>query len=125
MYLRCKVGSMITKWSMCLVSQSCPTLQLHGLWLTRILCPWDFPGKNTGVGCHFLFQRLFLTQGSIPCLLHLLPSQEDSLLLSHLGSPTKLRDTHKNSKYFTIFKITLAFLLIALYILYCSSYVYR
>ena len=23
---------------------------------TRLLCPWDFPGKNTGVGCHFLFQ---------------------------------------------------------------------
>ena len=23
---------------------------------TRLLCPWDFPGKNTGVGCHYLFQ---------------------------------------------------------------------
>ena len=23
---------------------------------TRLLCPWDFPGKNTGVGCHFLLQ---------------------------------------------------------------------
>ena len=31
---------------------------------TRPLCPWDFPGKNTGVGCHFLLQGLFLTQGS-------------------------------------------------------------
>jgi hypothetical protein len=29
-----------------------------------LLCPWDFPGQNTGVGCHFLFQRIFLTQGS-------------------------------------------------------------
>ena len=38
----------------------------------RLLCPWDFPGKNTGVGCHFLLQRIFLTQGSNPCLLHLL-----------------------------------------------------
>jgi len=27
-------------------------------------CPWNFPGKNTGVGCHFLLQELFLTQGS-------------------------------------------------------------
>ena len=45
------------------------SLQPHGLWPTRFLCPWDFPGKNTGVGCHFLFQRIFLTQGLNPCLL--------------------------------------------------------
>ena len=32
----------------------------------------DSPGKNTGVGCHFLLQGIFLTQGSNPCLLHLL-----------------------------------------------------
>ena len=32
----------------------------------QFLCPQDFPGKNTGVGCHF--QRIFLTQGSNPCL---------------------------------------------------------
>ena len=30
----------------------------------RLLCPWDSPGKNTGVGCHFLLQGIFLTQGS-------------------------------------------------------------
>ena len=35
----------------------------------RLLCPWDFPGKNTGVGCHFLLQGIFLTQGSNPQLL--------------------------------------------------------
>ena len=35
----------------------------------RLLCPWDFPGKNTGVGCHFLLQRIFLTQGLNPSLL--------------------------------------------------------
>ena len=28
----------------------------HALQPTRFLCPWDFPGKNTGVGCHFLLQ---------------------------------------------------------------------
>ena len=28
----------------------------HRRWPTRLLCPWDFPGKNTGVGCHFLLQ---------------------------------------------------------------------
>ena len=36
----------------------------HGLHPTRLLCPWDFPGKNTGVGYHALLQGIFLTQGS-------------------------------------------------------------
>ena len=31
---------------------------------SRPLCPWDFPGKNTGVDCHFLIQGIFPTQGS-------------------------------------------------------------
>ena len=38
------------------------SLQPHGLEPTRLLCPWDFSGKNTGIGCHFLLQGLFLTQ---------------------------------------------------------------
>ena len=42
----------------------------HGLWPTRLLCPWDFSGQNTRVGCHFLFQEIFLTQGSNPHLVH-------------------------------------------------------
>ena len=46
------------------------SLQPHGLQPTRLLCPWDFPGKNTGVGCHFLLQGIFLTQGSNSGLLH-------------------------------------------------------
>ena len=41
-----------------------------GLQPTRLLCPWDSPGKNTGVGCHFLLQGIFLTQGSKLGLLH-------------------------------------------------------
>ena len=39
------------------------SLQPHGLQPTGLLCPWVFPGKNTGVGCHFLLQGIFLTQG--------------------------------------------------------------
>ena len=35
-----------------------------GLQPARLLCPWDFPCKNTGVGCHLLLQGIFLTQGS-------------------------------------------------------------
>ena len=54
------------------------SLQPHGLQPTRLLCPWDFPGKNTGVVCHLLLQGIFLTQGSNLCLLSLLRWQVDS-----------------------------------------------
>ena len=63
------------KFKMCCAKlfQLCPTLydpmdysppgsSFHG----------DIPGKNTGVGCHFLLQEIFLTQGSNPSLLCLL-----------------------------------------------------
>ena len=53
--------------------------------MARLLSPWDFLGKNTGVGCHFLLQGIFLTQGSdlrLFCLLHWLAG---SLPLSYLG----------------------------------------
>ena len=47
------------------VAETCPTvLSPHGLQPTRLLCPWGFPGKNAGVGCYFLLQGIFLTQGS-------------------------------------------------------------
>ena len=36
--------------------QSCLTVQPHRRQPTRLLCPWDSLGKNTGVGCHFLLQ---------------------------------------------------------------------
>ena len=66
--------------SNCLVSKSSPTpLRTQGLQPARLLCPWDFPGKNTGVGCHFLLQGIFLTQGSNPGLLHC------RQILSHLS----------------------------------------
>ena len=58
------------------------SMQPHGLWPTRLLCPWDSPGKNSGVDCHFLLQGIFPTQGSNPCLPHW---QVDSLPLSHQG----------------------------------------
>ena len=46
------------------------TLQPYGLSSARLLCPWDSPDKNTGVGCHALLQGIFLTQGSNLGLLH-------------------------------------------------------
>ena len=46
------------------------SLQPHGLWPARRLCPWGSPGKNTGVGCHSLLQGIFSTWGLNPGLLH-------------------------------------------------------
>ena len=39
------------------------SLRPHGLQPTRLLHPWNFPGKSTRVGCHFLLQGIFPTQG--------------------------------------------------------------
>ena len=45
------------------VAKSCPILSKpHGLQPTRLLCPWDFPGKSIAVDCHFLLQGIFLTR---------------------------------------------------------------
>ena len=54
----------------------------HGLWPTRLLCPLDFPGKGTGVGCHFLPQGIFPTWESKPGLPH---CRQMLYHLSHLG----------------------------------------
>ena len=47
----------------CVMAQVCPIL--CDPMVTRLLCLWDSPGKNTGVGCRFLFQEI-LTQGLNP-----------------------------------------------------------
>ena len=52
---------------------------------TRFPCPWDFLGKNTGVGCYSLLQEIFPTQGLNPCLLHW---QAGSSPRNHQGSAT-------------------------------------
>ena len=78
------------KYCYCLFVPVTPnSSQPHELKPTRLLCPWNFPGKNTGGGCHFLLQGIFLkTQGSNLCLLHW---QAGSLPLSHQGSLGKNR----------------------------------
>ena len=58
------------------VSNSCDCMDCRP---TRLLSPWHFPGKNTGVGCHFLLQDIFLAQGLNLCFLHC------RLSLSHRG----------------------------------------
>ena len=62
------------------------------IWPTRLLCPWDSPGQNIGVGCHFLLQGIFLTQGSNLCVLH---CRQILYLLSHLGSMVATEKTTK------------------------------
>ena len=57
----------------------------HGLQPTGLLCPWESPGKHSGVGCHFLLQGIFPTQGSNLRILHW---QVDSLPLAPLRTPT-------------------------------------
>ena len=85
--------------AMCVCMLSCSVMSDFllplGLQPTRLLCPWNSPGKNTGVDCHFLLQGIFPTQGSNPCLLHLLQRQVDSIPLSHLGSPCYVRTQQK------------------------------
>ena len=71
----------------CVQSLSCAHLFVIA-WTVAHQAPlYSFPGKTTGADCHFLLQEIFPTQGSNPCLLHLLHWQADSLPLCHLGNP--------------------------------------
>ena len=62
----------------------CDSLWPHGLQHASILCPWDFPSKITGVGCHFLL-TIFLTKRLNPGLLHC------RQILYHLNHEESLR----------------------------------
>ena len=66
-----------------------------------LLHSWDSPGKNTGVGCHFLLQRIFLTQGSNPGLPH---CRQMLYRLSRQGSPYEFQNslTNYNLLFFII-----------------------
>ena len=62
-------------------------LQPHGPQPTRLLSPWDSPGRNIGLCCHFLLQGIFPTQGLNSGLLCLLHWQVGSLALAPPGKP--------------------------------------
>ena len=82
------IGSKLFLAGQCMCTQSCLTLcDPMECSLPRLLRPWDFPGKNTGVGYHFLLQEIFPTQG-----LNLgLPHYRQTLYrLSHQGSPGRV-----------------------------------
>ena len=75
----------MSEWSCSVVSDSAiPWTVAY-----QLLRPWNFPGKSTGVGCHFLLQGIFVTQESNPGLLH---CRQTLYLLSHQGSPCFSKD---------------------------------
>ena len=67
------------------------------------LCPQDLPGKNTGVGCHFLLQGIVPIQGLNPSLLCLLHWQVGSLPLVPPGKPINFEHFLLLSFFFTFF----------------------
>ena len=81
-------------WSLCVHAYSVVSnsLQLHGLQPVRLLCLWDFLGRNVG---NFLLHGIFPTQGSNHILLH---CQADSFITEPPGKPLKLMTKTKNPK---------------------------
>jgi len=85
----------------CVLSRSVMSSSLWscGPYPARFLCPWDSPGKSTGVDHFALLQGIFLTQGLNPRLLSVLHWQAGSLPLSPPGKPTwGLRTCEKKEK---------------------------
>ena len=80
---RCKTEFCLMESESVSCSVISDSLKPHGLKPTRLLCPWNFPGKNTAVGSHSLLQGIFLTQESNPDLLH---CRLILYYLSYLGS---------------------------------------
>ena len=76
----CYTGSPCHLFYVCVYVLRPTLLWLQGLSYSKLLCLWDFLGKNTGVGCHALLQRMFL--GLLHCR-HILyqPSHQGSPLL--------------------------------------------
>ena len=75
-------------WQLVVQLLSCiRLLQPHGVGPARLLCPWDFPSKNTGVGCHFLLQGIFPIRELNLGLLH---RRQILYRLSYEGSPVIL-----------------------------------
>ena len=84
-------------WETAVANNCCsvikPCLNFATPWTLACQAPqiWGSSSKNTGVGCHFPLQEIFLTQGSNPYPLHW---QADSLLMSHQGSLVANTVTH-------------------------------
>ena len=66
----------------------------------QLYCPWDSPGKNTGVGCHFLLPGIFLTQGWSASLPH---CRQTLYPLSHQGGPLRGAECWQIMAVFIVF----------------------
>ena len=67
--------------------------RLSSSWGSKLLCPGDFSGKNTGGACHLLLQGIFLTQGSHPHLQCLFHCRKILYPLSHQGTQKLYSET--------------------------------
>ena len=76
---------------------------VHGICDCKLLCPWDSPGENIGVGCRSLLQGIVPTQGLNPGVL---PCRQILYHLSHQGSPSIKLDP----QYVTYLDLTLGFM---------------
>ena len=74
------------------------SLQPHELQPTRLLCPWNSLGKNTGGGSHSILQGVFPTQGLNPCLLH---CQQILYHLNHQESPGNFQNQPLNPVFYS------------------------
>ena len=66
---------------------------------TRLLCPWDFPGENTGVGCHFLFQGIFPTQSLLHCRWVVYRWATGEALISKMSNWKNMEKIQKSASY--------------------------
>ena len=94
------------------------SLRPHGLSPTRLLCPWDSPGKNNGVGCHALLQGTFPTQGPNPGL----PHRRWILYLLSTGSSTSSLQEGSPPIYGYCLNICLLAVFVTIYCLPCSKF---
>ena len=103
------------EWSRSVVPDS---VRPHGLQPIRLFCPWDFPGKDTGVG--FLLQGIFPTQGSNPGLLH---CRQILYWLSYKGRPILIPKTSIKKKQIqaNISKLRLYWIYRLLWVVYSFS----
>ena len=76
----------------------------HRLYASRLLCPWNFPGKKTCVGCHAFLQGIFPTQRLNPGVPH---CRQILYCLRHQGSPLKCFAIWPNSERvcFSVFRL--------------------
>ena len=105
---------------MCVFSVTSAVSDFATLWTVaqlQFLCPWDSPGKNSGVGCHFFLQGIFPSLGSN---LHLLHWQADSFTTETSGKP--IRNWIGSSNWLFRFLCSIAKYLIMISILYNLGY---